>query len=160
MTTYRLYPSTNGPSSSAGDTSDYTMGLAFEVTSSGMQLNGYYWWVADGAQSTGAQKFALWEATGEHTGSVVSGSEVTSGTLSLGWNYVALGSPVSLSQNQEYMAVTAVPGHTGRERLLGDQRLLHRRAARARTASRAARCWPTRPPAATRTWSPPTAAPR
>ena len=110
MSGYRLYAATSGPSSSAADSGQYVMGLSFVLSENGHSLYGYWWWVADAEQSTGAQEFGLWTPAGEHTGDFVSGSEATSGTMSLGWNYVALGSPISLSGSQEYVAATAVPG--------------------------------------------------
>lgn len=113
MTGYALND-TGGPGSSSADTSQYTMGLAFVVSEAGHEYYGFYWWVADDDQSTGPQQFALWESTAEHTGTFITGAEVTSGTLALGKNYIPLETQVALAEGQEYMAVTAVPGTSGK----------------------------------------------
>jgi hypothetical protein len=110
MTTYRLYPSTNGPSSSSGDPGSYTMGLSFMSTISGATLTGYYWWVADAAQNILSMNFGLWQVTGPGTGIFQSGSEATIGDdlLTIGWNFIALSPGFSLIENQEYRAVCNV----------------------------------------------------
>ena len=55
-----------------------------------MYLQGFWYYLADSGQPTGAQSFALWQVTGTTLvaagGLFVPGSQVTSGTLSLGWN--------------------------------------------------------------------------
>lgn len=111
---FRLFPSTNGPSSSAGsDSTSYTMGLSFKVTSAGLSLKGYWWWVADIFQNTAPQGYGLWTPTGAGTGTVVSGSGLSSGTFSIGWNYTPYVTPIALTQNQEYRAVTTVTVGSG-----------------------------------------------
>jgi hypothetical protein len=111
MTTYRLYPSADGPGASTSDNSQYVMGISFKVTTPGVTLQGYWYWVADASQWAGPQDYGLWEATGPGTGSFVAGSKVTSAARSLGWNYTAYGSPVALTANQEYRAVAEInPG--------------------------------------------------
>ena len=109
MTTYRLYPATNGPAAGAGDPSQYVFGLSFKVTSPGLSLQGWWWWVANTAQTGDAEDFALWEATGAGTGTYVTGSKVTSGTFTGGqWNFVACNTPIPLTSGQEYRAVKTV----------------------------------------------------
>lgn len=97
MTSYRLFASTNGPSSPTSYTGDFMAGLLFCVTSNAW-FEGYWWWVCPSGQSTSPQKFALWQVYGPGQGNLIPGSVVTSGTLSAGqWNYVALSSPLPLS---------------------------------------------------------------
>lgn len=101
MTAYRLFPSTNGPSTTAasGYSGNFISGVVFTV-SSGCWFTGYWWWVcAGGNQLTTPVKCALWSATSSGSGTVVAGSVVTSGTLTAGqWNYIPLSAPVQLSQ--------------------------------------------------------------
>jgi len=106
MATYRLFPSTNGPSSPTAYAGNYLAGVVFEVTKGGMWLNGYYHWVPAGGDTV-ARKFALWNVTAANAGSLISSATVTSGTLTAGqWNYVALGTPVPLSIGTAYVACT------------------------------------------------------
>ena len=58
--TYRLFPTTSGPSSPVSYTGPFIAGVVFEVTTGGCWLDGYWWWVCPSGQSTAAQKFALW----------------------------------------------------------------------------------------------------
>ena len=93
---YRLFPSTNGPSSVVNDSGDFGAGILFEVTEGGMWFEGYWWWVANNGD-TAPQKFALWQM-GDDNGYLIDAATVTSGTLVAGqWNYVPLNTPVQLS---------------------------------------------------------------
>ena len=67
--TYRLFPSTNGPSSPVSYSGPFMAGVLFEVTTGGCWFEGYWWWVCPSGQSTSAQKFALWQVynTGRRT---------------------------------------------------------------------------------------------
>jgi hypothetical protein len=97
MTTYRLFPSTDGPSTAASYSGGFQAGVVFGVTSISW-FQGYWWWVcANGGQSTSPQEFALWQVYGSGQGVVVPGSTVTSGTLQAGWNWVPLAEPIPLS---------------------------------------------------------------
>ena len=110
--TYRLFPSTNGPSSPVSYSGPFLTGVVFGVSSGGCWLDGFWWWVCDSGQSTAAQKFALWcvYASGA-SGSLVAGSAVTSGALTAGaWNYVALTSPLQLAPGATYVAATGFTG--------------------------------------------------
>lgn len=40
-------------------------GVQFEVTAGGMWFDGYWWWVCPANQPVSAQKFALWNVTGQ-----------------------------------------------------------------------------------------------
>jgi hypothetical protein len=111
MTTYRLFPSANGPSAATSFSGAFGPGVKFKVTSGGLWLNGFWWWVCStGGQSASAQKFALWQVYGSAAGLIVPGASVTSGALSAGWNYVALATPVALTAGATYQAVTAFSG--------------------------------------------------
>jgi hypothetical protein len=97
MGTYRLFPSTDGPSSPVSYNGSFLAGVLFCVTSN-CWFEGYWWWVCPSGQSTAPQKFALWQVYGAGQGSVIPGSVVTSGTLAAGqWNYVPLPAPLQLS---------------------------------------------------------------
>jgi len=115
VSTYRLFPSTSGPTTANSYGGDFIAGVAFTVTQPTLYLAGYYWWVCSaGSQSTAAQEFALWNVGGGTAGvkAFVNTSSVTSGTLTAGqWNYVALTTPIPLAENQVYVATTAFPGN-------------------------------------------------
>lgn len=112
MTTYRLFPSASGPSSPASSSGPFLCGVMFEVTTGGVWLDGYWWWVCPSGQSTSAQKFALWNVTGNGTGTLIPGSVVTSGTLTAGqWNFTALPAPLQLAIGTTYNACTGFTGN-------------------------------------------------
>ncbi len=97
MSTYRLFPSTRGPSSPVTYSGPFLAGVLFCVTSN-CWFEGYWWWVCPTGQSTSPQKFALWQLYGGGEGDVVPGSVVTSGPLTAGqWNYIPLPTPLQLS---------------------------------------------------------------
>ena len=97
MATYRLFPSTDGPSSPVSYSGPFLAGVLFCVTSN-CWFEGYWWWVCPTGQSTSPQKFALWQVYGAAEGNVVPGSVVTSGPLTAGqWNYIPLATPLPLS---------------------------------------------------------------
>ena len=110
MTTYRLMDGADGrPGNGPGVTSyagAFQAGIAFTVTQGGMWLEGYYWWCPAGGD-TGAQQFCLWNRITTSTETLVSGSVVTSGTLTAGqWNYIALSTPIQLGIGGLYVAAT------------------------------------------------------
>jgi len=97
MATYRLFPSTSGPSSPVSYSGPFLAGVLFCLTST-CWFEGYWWWVCPAGQPTSPQKFALWQVYGETEGNLVPGSVVTSGTLTAGqWNYIPLPAPIQLS---------------------------------------------------------------
>ena len=111
MATYRLFPSTSGPSSAASYSGPFLAGLQFEVTTGGTWLDGYWWWVCPTGQPTVPQKFALWQIYNTSEGVLVATATVTSGTLVPGqWNYVALDTPVPLAVGVTYVASTGLSG--------------------------------------------------
>jgi len=121
LATYRLMDGTsgrpgNGPSSPASYSGPYLAGTLFSVTGQMLWLNGYWWWVCNTGQSTAAQKFALWNRYSTSAQALVSGSAVTSGTLTAGqWNYVPLAAPVQIAPGALYVAATGwdTTGTTG-----------------------------------------------
>jgi hypothetical protein len=97
MATYRLFPSTDGPSSPVSYSGSFLAGTLFCVTSN-CWFEGYWWWVCSSGQSTSPQKFALWQLYNGGEGNVIPGSVVTSGPLTAGqWNYIPLPAPIQLS---------------------------------------------------------------
>lgn len=98
MTTYRLFPSVNGPASPVSYSGNFISGVVFAVSGDGCWFNGYWWWVANSGQSTSPVKCALWSATSSVSGVLVANSVVTSGTLTAGaWNYIPLPQPLQLA---------------------------------------------------------------
>jgi hypothetical protein len=110
--TYRLFPSTDGPSSPVTYSGSFMAGVLFQVTSGGTWLDGYWWWVCPSEQSTSAQTFALWAVYNDGTGALVTTATVTSGTLTPGqWNYIPLSTPIALSIGACYNACTGFSGN-------------------------------------------------
>jgi len=103
---------TQPPSSSTPYSGTIVEGTAFQVTQGAMYLEGFWWWRADTAQSASAQSFCLWQVTGTTLsasgGLFVPGSQMTSGALSVGWNYVPLPAPFALTPNTPYRAQTGL----------------------------------------------------
>jgi hypothetical protein len=110
---FRLFPSTNGPSSPVSYGGPFMAGILFEVTTGGIWFDGYWWWVCPSGQPTAAQRFALWAVyDGGSGGALVPGSTVTSGTLVAGqWNYVSLSTPIPLAMGACYNACTGFTGN-------------------------------------------------
>jgi hypothetical protein len=104
---FRLFPSTNGPTSPASYSGPILAGVLFEVTAEDCWLEGYWWWVCASGQSTAAQKFALWQVYGPGAGAIVATATADSGSLLPGqWNYVPLTTPVPLTSGATYVACT------------------------------------------------------
>ncbi len=112
MTTYRLFPSTDGPSAPVSYSGSLVVGIQFEVTTGGCWLDGYWWWVCSSDQPTEAQTFALWQVWVDNVvGNLISAGTVSSGSLKAGeWNFVALSAPVPLAIGATYIAATGVTG--------------------------------------------------
>jgi hypothetical protein len=109
--TFRLFPATAGPATAVSYSGPFEAGVVFAVTSGGCWLDGYWWWVCGSGQSTSPQKFALWQTYNGQQGSVVSGSVVTSGTLTAGqWNFVPLSPSLPLAIGATYIASTGFSG--------------------------------------------------
>jgi hypothetical protein len=97
MSTYRLFPATDGPASAVTYTGDLVSGIGFCVSGGGCWFEGYWWWVCPTGGLTAPQKFALWQLYASDAGSLIDGSVITSGELSPGWNYISLPAPLNLS---------------------------------------------------------------
>ena len=109
--TYRLFPSTNGPSSAVAYSGSFLAGLVFQVTTGATWLDGFWWWVCPDGQPTSPQKFALWALYSVDTGVLVPEATVTSGPLTPGqWNYVPLAPPVPLAPGACYNVCTGFSG--------------------------------------------------
>ena len=118
MTSYRLFPSTPGPSAPASYTGNWIAGACFTVTRAGMFFEGYWWWVCPSGASTAPVKCALWahKAGAAGGGILVPGSVVTSGPLTAGqWNWIPLPVPVPLAigstSSTPYTAAIGVNGN-------------------------------------------------
>ena len=101
MTTWRLFPSSNGPSAAVSYSGDLLCGVQFCVTAEAW-FQGYWWWVCPAGQSTDPVKCALWLCpNAEDTPGapqLVAGSVVTSGNLTAGqWNWIPLPAAIPLS---------------------------------------------------------------
>lgn len=104
----------NGPSAANASSGNYLAGTLFEVTQSGLWMTGYWWWCCNTGQQTTAVDFALWQITSSSAGVFVTGSHVTSGTLTAGaWNYTALSTPLALSVNVPYLTEVGYVDTTG-----------------------------------------------
>jgi hypothetical protein len=120
-TSYRLFPSVNGPSTSASYSGTFAPGVVFEVTTGGTWFEGYWWWVAASGQATASQTFVLWSMTSGTTGALVPAATVSSGSLVSGqWNYIPLPTPIELtigtatgatSGSAVYIAATSFTGN-------------------------------------------------
>ena len=111
MATYRLFPTTDGPSSPVSWGGSFLAGVLFQVTTGGVWFDGYWWWVCDTGQSAAAQKFALWVVYADGTGTLIPAATVTSAALTAGqWNYIPLASPLPLSIGACYNACTGFTG--------------------------------------------------
>jgi hypothetical protein len=109
--TYRLFPSTNGPSTAVPYGGDFLAGVLFQVTSGATWLDGYWWWVCPSGQPLSPQTFALWAIYNVATGVLVPAATATSGPLTPGqWNFVPLATPVALAPGACYSVCTGFAG--------------------------------------------------
>lgn len=111
MPNYSIWSqATAGMPGVAADTNTTDLGTEFFVTTTTCTLTGYWWWLPAGG-ATASVTFRLWSVTTSTTGSLVSGSQVSSGTLTAGqWNFTALTPAVTLTQNQRYRASVTYTG--------------------------------------------------
>jgi hypothetical protein len=86
--------------------------VAFEATTGGCWLEGFWWWVCRRHQSTAAQKFALWQTysvDGNLQGHLIKGATAEAKRLRAGrWNYISLHEPVPLAIGAAYVAATGL----------------------------------------------------
>jgi hypothetical protein len=117
VTQYSFFQSGTGngatpPASSSdpGYGGNWVAGLAFEVTSSGQYLYGFYLWRAD-TSTPASSTFALWTQTSAAAGTVIAATEVSGSGFTAGaWNYVPLATPYALSTGVVYKAVYGYSG--------------------------------------------------
>lgn len=114
MTSWSIFPSTNGPATATSLSGSYVAGMMWEVTQSALWLYGYRAWCCNSNQPTTPVKCALWNPkspTGGD-GALIPSSAATSGTLTPGtWNTVLLPTPVPVSLGTPYIAAIAYDGN-------------------------------------------------
>lgn len=119
---WRLFSGVTGPATPATNTSPITLGTTFAVRGGGNWLEGYWWWCCNSGQPTTPVSFATWSVTsGSGGGTLVTGSQATSGTLTPGaWNWVPLTAPIQLAPGydpansaagSQYVAATGTAGN-------------------------------------------------
>jgi len=102
----------NGPTTATSYSGNVIFGLTFESLQGGSWFEGYWYWVCPSGGLQQQQKFALWQQGSSGTGVLVPGSVVTStSSLTTGWNYVPLSTPVQLAVATQYTAATGVNGN-------------------------------------------------
>jgi hypothetical protein len=113
VTTWNIFPSTNGPAAATAFSGSYVAGMMFKVTSSAKWLYGYRWWCCNTGQDTSSKKCALWNpksSTGGD-GALIPGSTAFTGTLTPGsWNTALLATPIPISLGTPYLACVAQNG--------------------------------------------------
>lgn len=115
MATFRVWPSTNGPTSAVGDSSTTDLGVQFFVTQPGCNFDGFFFWCASTGtpDTTGSNySFALFSTTNGTSGTLIGGTSLAaSGTLTTGaWNYFPLVTPVAIASSTTYVAVVHYSG--------------------------------------------------
>lgn len=111
MTTYSLMDGVagrpgNGPASPTAYSGNFLAGTMFSVAGQVMWFDSYRLWVPPGGDTV-ARKFALWNRFSTSGQQVVTGSTVTSGTLTAGqWNTVNLATPIQIAPGGLYVAST------------------------------------------------------
>lgn len=113
MTTWSIFPATNGPSAATAFTGSYVAGQMWKVSTSGLWLYGYRWWCCSTGQDTSSKKCALWNpksSTGGD-GALIPGSTALTGTLTPGaWNTALLATPIPIAIGTPYIACVAQNG--------------------------------------------------
>ena len=106
--TYRLFPSTNGPSSPVSYSGPFMAGVLFEVTTGRYVVRRLLVvGVPVGAVHVGTEVRALVRVQRRRLGTLIPAATVTSGALTAGqWNYVPLATPIPLAIGACYNACT------------------------------------------------------
>lgn len=117
MTTYNLMDGAAGrpgigssgttpPAAGTAYAGNYIAGLVFKVTTGGLWLSGYRWYVAASGQDTAALKCALWNIKQTGQAALNSAGTVTApGAFTAGqWNTISLAAPIALTPNIPYIA--------------------------------------------------------
>jgi hypothetical protein len=114
MTTWNIFPSTNGPASPASLTGSYIAGMMWTPKQSAKWLLGYRAWCCNTGQPTTPVKCALRNSLSPTTGdaALVPNSTATTGTLVPGtWNNALLPIPIPVALNAPYIACAAYNGN-------------------------------------------------
>jgi hypothetical protein len=113
VTTWSIFPATNGPNAATAFVGGYVAGLMWQVTQPALWVYGYRAWCCNSGQATTPVKCALWNplsSTGGD-GALIPGSAVTTGTLTPGtWNTVLLPAPIPVSLGTPYLTAIAYDG--------------------------------------------------
>lgn len=113
MTTWSIFPSTNGPNTATAFAGSYVAGMMFEVTTPGLWFYGFRWWCCNSGQDTSSKKCALWNplsSTGGD-GALIPNSTAFTGTLTPGsWNQALLPAPIPIALGTPYLAAIAQNG--------------------------------------------------
>lgn len=91
-------------------TGDFIAGMAFTVINVSWFM-GYWYYLCPNGGVQQTQKFALWAANGVNVGEIIEGSVITSGPLFVGWNFIAIPTPIQLGVGVVYVAATGVNGN-------------------------------------------------
>jgi hypothetical protein len=101
------------PATTISYAGSFLSGIVFTVTAGGCFFEGFWDYLAPGA-STAARRYALWAYNGPNPAAgtqVVAGSNVTSGSLSAGWNFTPVPSPIPVAVGTPYMAAAGINGN-------------------------------------------------
>jgi hypothetical protein len=114
VTSWSIFPATNGPSAATSLSGSYVAGMMWEVTQSALWLYGYRAWCCNTGQLTTPVRCALWtprSSTGGD-GALIPGSAALTGTLVPGtWNNAMLAAPVPIAIGTPYIAAIAYDGN-------------------------------------------------
>jgi hypothetical protein len=103
MTSYRTWPATSGPSTSAGnDGVGTSLGVEFTVTSAA-NFTGWFFWQND--RSNDGVSFGLYQMSDSTTGTLLTSVSGLSLTTAPGWNRANPTAPVALTPGTHYRAV-------------------------------------------------------
>lgn len=103
MTSYRLWPSTNGPALTSYN-GPWIGAVSFAVSGGGKWFTGYWQWIPSGGDTapSGGFNCALYSITGSSgpTGKLIAGSTITgyAGAMTANaWNFIPLPTPIQLA---------------------------------------------------------------
>lgn len=117
MTTYRLWPSTPGPTVTQNDDQPYTLGVEFYVTADANATAVHFW--RPGTSQPITMDVGIYQVNSSSSGALLGSVLGISSPANQGaWHRVQLTSPVPLIANQRYRAVvkstdTNIYGATG-----------------------------------------------
>jgi hypothetical protein len=109
MGTFRIWPATNGPFTSANDGQPLNLATEFYVTQT-CWATAVLFWRGD-TNVLGPILGRLWRVDSGTTGSAVPGTDVTFVLNGTGWQTATFSAPVQLVANQRYRTGIVVPGN-------------------------------------------------